>query len=65
MPRPNLDPGPSAFHSVPDRHRRHEDSSARVPVGGHGEKKERVLVRLREFFERFFGLGVERDQGQV
>lgn len=25
--------------------------------GGHGEKKQRVLNRLGEFFERFFGLG--------
>lgn len=25
--------------------------------GGHGEKKQRVLTRLGEFFERFFGLG--------
>ena len=25
--------------------------------GGHGEKKQRVLERLGEFFERFFGLG--------
>ncbi|MFL0243571.1 type I restriction endonuclease subunit R [Mycobacterium sp. SMC-17] len=25
--------------------------------GGHGEKKQRVLDRLGEFFERFFGLG--------
>jgi len=25
--------------------------------GGHGEKKQRVLVKLGEFFERFFGLG--------
>jgi type I restriction enzyme R subunit len=24
--------------------------------GGHGEKKQRVLIRLGEFFERFFGL---------
>ena len=27
------------------------------PDGGHGEKKQRVLDRLGEFFERFFGLG--------
>ncbi len=27
------------------------------PDGGHGEKKRRVLARLGEFFERFFGLG--------
>jgi type I restriction enzyme, R subunit len=25
--------------------------------GGHGEKKQRVLAKLGEFFERFFGLG--------
>lgn len=25
--------------------------------GGHGEKKQRVLGKLAEFFERFFGLG--------
>lgn len=25
-------------------------------VGGHGEKKQRVLARLIDFFERFFGL---------
>ena len=24
--------------------------------GGHGEKKQRVLAKLGEFFERFFGL---------
>lgn len=24
--------------------------------GGHGEKKQRVLIKLGEFFERFFGL---------
>jgi len=29
--------------------------------GGHSEKKQRVLVRLGEFFERFFGLGVGGD----
>jgi len=28
------------------------------PDGSHGEKKQRVLARLGEFFERFFGLGV-------
>jgi len=28
------------------------------PDGGHGEKKRRVLAKLGEFFERFFGLGV-------
>ncbi|MHB9004005.1 MAG: type I restriction endonuclease subunit R, EcoR124 family, partial [Coriobacteriia bacterium] len=27
------------------------------PDSGHGEKKQRVLDRLGEFFERFFGLG--------
>ncbi|MCE5203082.1 MAG: type I restriction endonuclease subunit R, partial [Actinomycetia bacterium] len=26
------------------------------PDGGHGEKKQRVLAKLAEFFERFFGL---------
>lgn len=25
--------------------------------GGHGEKKQRVLTKLGEFFDRFFGLG--------
>ena len=28
------------------------------PAGEHGEKKRRVLAKLGEFFERFFGLGV-------
>ncbi len=28
------------------------------PDGGHGEKKQRVLAKLAEFFERFLGLGV-------
>lgn len=28
------------------------------PDGGHSEKKQRVLTRLGEFFERFFGLGL-------
>lgn len=28
--------------------------------GGHGEKKRRVLERLAEFFERFYGLGSGR-----
>jgi len=28
-----------------------------APGGGHGEKKQRVLDRLAEFFERYFGLG--------
>ena len=27
--------------------------------GGHGERKQRVLARLAEFFERFFGLSSE------
>ncbi len=27
-----------------------------APDGGHGEKKQRVLTKLGEFFERFFGL---------
>ena len=27
-----------------------------APTGGHGEKKSRVLKKLGEFFERFFGL---------
>lgn len=27
------------------------------PGGGHGETKQRVLAKLGEFFERFFGLG--------
>ncbi|QNE48619.1 type I restriction endonuclease subunit R (plasmid) [Glaciihabitans sp. INWT7] len=27
------------------------------PGGGHGEKKQRVLDRFAEFFERYFGLG--------
>ncbi|MDT8434981.1 MAG: type I restriction endonuclease subunit R [Anaerosomatales bacterium] len=27
------------------------------PDGGHSEKKQRVLTKLGEFFERFFGLG--------
>ena len=27
------------------------------PDGEHGEKKQRVLAKLGEFFERFFGLG--------
>jgi len=27
------------------------------PSGGHGEKKQRVLDRFAEFFERYFGLG--------
>jgi type I restriction enzyme R subunit len=31
---------------------------SRFSVGGaHGEKKQRVLAKLREFFDRFFGLG--------
>jgi len=28
------------------------------PDGGHGEKKRRVLARLRDFYDRFFGLGI-------
>ncbi|MHB8706728.1 MAG: hypothetical protein ACYC77_09455 [Coriobacteriia bacterium] len=28
---------------------------------GHGEKKQRVLAKLAEFFERFFGLGSGGD----
>lgn len=28
-----------------------------APGGGHGEKKQRVLDRLAEFFERYIGLG--------
>jgi type I restriction enzyme R subunit len=31
------------------------------PDGGHGEKKRRVLAKLGEFFERFFGLGASQD----
>lgn len=31
------------------------------PDGGHGEKKQRVLSRLGEFFERFFGLASDRS----
>lgn len=32
--------------------------ASRFSAGGsHGEKKQRVLARLAEFFERFFGLG--------
>ncbi len=30
--------------------------------GGHGEKKQQVLARLGVFFERFFGLGSNRDE---
>lgn len=29
--------------------------------GGHGEKKQRVLARLTEFFDRFFGLSANDD----
>ena len=29
--------------------------------GGHGEKKQIVIARLNEFFDRFFGLGADRD----
>ena len=28
--------------------------------GAHGERKQRVLVKLGDFVERFFGLGVGR-----
>jgi hypothetical protein len=31
------------------------------PEGGHGEKKQRVLVKLSNFFERFFGLSAHSD----
>jgi type I restriction enzyme R subunit len=31
------------------------------PDGGHGEKKQRVLAKLGEFFERFFGLGYSKS----
>lgn len=30
--------------------------------GGHGERKQRVLAKLGEFFERFFGLGSDGGQ---
>ncbi|MBF6097830.1 type I restriction endonuclease subunit R [Nocardia cyriacigeorgica] len=30
--------------------------------GGHGEKKQRVIQKLGEFYERFFGLGMERGE---
>jgi type I restriction enzyme R subunit len=33
------------------------------PDGGHSEKKQRVLARLGEFFERFFGLSPGGDRG--
>lgn len=29
--------------------------------GGHGEKKQRVLARLTEFFDRFFGLSTKEE----
>lgn len=32
-----------------------------APTGGHGEKKSRVLKKLGEFFERFFGLSSSGD----
>jgi len=32
------------------------------PDGGHGEKKQRVIEKLRTYFERFFGLGVSGGQ---
>lgn len=31
-----------------------------APTGGHGEKKTRVLKKLGEFFERFFGLSSQK-----
>lgn len=31
-----------------------------APTGGHGEKKNRVLKELGEFFERFFGLSSKK-----
>ena len=31
-----------------------------APTGGHGEKKSRVLKKLGEYFERFFGLTSQR-----
>ena len=31
------------------------------PDGGHGEKKQRVIQKLTDFFERFFGLSSEDD----
>jgi type I restriction enzyme R subunit len=31
-------------------------------AGGHGEKKQRVLARLIEFFERYFGLSAGGDE---
>ena len=31
-------------------------------TGGHGDKKRRVLARLGEFFDRFFGLSAEEDR---
>ncbi|SFS14735.1 type I restriction enzyme, R subunit [Agrococcus baldri] len=37
---------------------------SRFAAGGNrAEKKERVLTRLSQFFERFFGLGAQEDQG--
>ncbi len=33
------------------------------PDGGHGAKKQRVLAKLGEFFERFFGLGANEFSG--
>jgi type I restriction enzyme, R subunit len=31
-------------------------------TGGHGDKKQRVLARLGEFFDRFFGLSADGDR---
>lgn len=31
-------------------------------AGGHSEKKQRVIEKLSEFFERFFGLGVSQGE---
>ena len=45
---------------------RHRDQKVLPPVsrfsagGGHGEKKQRVLDKLGEFFDRFFGLSSRR-----
>lgn len=32
-----------------------------VPQGGHGEKKQKVIDRLSRFFNRFDGLGPDRN----
>jgi type I restriction enzyme, R subunit len=37
-------------------------SSRFTSDGGHGEKKQRVLAKLGEFFERFFGLSTHGEQ---